>query len=43
LLTDGTYNFKFTLTYSNGVVKTTTVPVKIKDSIWDVAKTHRTY
>lgn len=40
-LPDGTYNFKFSVTYSNGVVKTTTVPVRIKDSIWDVTKTHR--
>ncbi|MFC5402417.1 Athe_2463 domain-containing protein [Cohnella soli] len=42
-LADGTYNFKFTVTYSNGVVKSTTVPVKIKDSIWDVTGTHRVH
>lgn len=31
----------FTLTYSNGIVKSTIVPIKIKDDIWDQAKTHR--
>ncbi|CAM4045466.1 hypothetical protein L1N85_19485 [Paenibacillus alkaliterrae] len=42
-LPDGNYNFLFTAYYSNGVVKTTTVTVRIKDSIWDVTKTHLTH
>jgi len=40
-LPDGIYNFRFTVNYSNGVVKKTTVAVKIQDSIWNVTKSHR--
>ncbi|OME78658.1 hypothetical protein BK120_23245 [Paenibacillus sp. FSL A5-0031] len=42
-LPDGNYNFLFTVTYSNSVIKTTTVTIRIKDSIWDVTKTHLTH
>ncbi|WP_379132519.1 Athe_2463 domain-containing protein [Paenibacillus sp. sgz500958] len=42
-LPDGNYSFLFTVNYSNGIVKTTVVAVKIKDSIWEVTKTHRTH
>lgn len=42
-LEDGTYNFRFTVNYSNGVVKSVVVPIKIKDDIWDEAKTHRVH
>jgi hypothetical protein len=42
-LVDGNYNFTFSVTYSNGVVKTTNVPIVIKDDIWDEARTHRKY
>jgi hypothetical protein len=41
-LPDGNYDFLFTVYYSNGVVKTTMVTVKIKDTIWNIAQTHRT-
>lgn len=40
-LPDGNYNFLFTVYYSNDVVKTATETVRIKDSIWDVTKTHQ--
>ncbi|WP_141680258.1 hypothetical protein [Bacillus sp. FJAT-26390] len=42
-LPDGNYNFLFTSFYSNGTEKTTIVKVQIKDSIWDIAKTHLTH
>lgn len=42
-LPDGNYNFLFTVTYSNTIVKTTTVTIRIKDDIWDVTKTHQTH
>ncbi len=40
---DGTYNFRFTVDWSNGVTKQDTVLVIIKESMWDVALTHRTH
>nr|MBC9204744.1 hypothetical protein [Paenibacillus sp. PL91] len=42
-LPDGNNNFLFTTYYSNGVEKTTTVKIQIKDSIWDITKTHLTH
>jgi hypothetical protein len=40
---DGVYTFRFTVTYSNGVVKTDDVPININGSIFDYFQLHRTH
>lgn len=40
-LADGSYNFIFTVNYSNGVIKTNTVTILIKDSIYTILGSHR--
>ncbi|TJY39742.1 hypothetical protein E5161_17490 [Cohnella pontilimi] len=40
-LPEGAYSFVFTVTYSNGVVKTSTVTIRLRDNIDDYVQVHR--
>lgn len=40
-LPEGVYSFVFTVTYSNGVVKTSTVPIRIQDTVDHYVQVHR--